>query len=110
MPTATAKSTRLIESKIFNPTGFGSISFLLLDDIIKSHKSCSDENYIVATISLVLFAVAVGMVFFFHVATAWVGMLGFMAAGVAGMAYLKTTNRKWDIASMAAVEISLVFF
>ena len=81
---------------------------------------------ILDSISLVLFAVAVGMVFFyaptevvmgqvqrvfyFHVATAWVGMLGFMAAGVAGMAYLKTTNRKWDIASMAAVEISLVFF
>lgn len=81
---------------------------------------------ILDTISLVLFAVAVWMVFFyapteavmgevqrvfyFHVATAWVGMLGFMAAGVAGVAYLRTSNRKWDIASLAAVEISLVFF
>lgn len=81
---------------------------------------------ILDTISLVLFAVAVWMVFFyapteavmgevqrvfyFHVATAWVGMLGFMAAGAAGVAYLKTNNRKWDIASLAAVEISLVFF
>lgn len=81
---------------------------------------------ILDSISLVLFIVAVGMVFFyapeeavmgqvqrvfyFHVATAWVGMLGFLAAGVAGIAYLRTSNRKWDIVSMAAVEISLVFF
>ena len=77
-------------------------------------------------ISFVLFVVAVIMVFFyapteavmgqvqrvfyFHVATAWVGMLGFMAAGVAGIGYLRTNDRKWDIASMASVEISLVFF
>lgn len=81
---------------------------------------------ILDSICLVLFAVAVGMVFFyapmevvmgqvqrvfyFHVATAWVGMLGFMAAGVAGIGYLRTKDRKWDIASLAAVEISLVFF
>ena len=49
-------------------------------------------------------------VFYFHVATAWVGMLGFMAAGVAGVGYLRTGDRKWDTVSMAAVEISLVFF
>jgi len=81
---------------------------------------------ILDTISAIMFVVAVGMVFFyaptervmgqvqrvfyFHVATAWVGMLGFMAAGVAGIAYLRTSNRKWDIVSLAAVEISLVFF
>lgn len=81
---------------------------------------------ILDTVSLILFAVAVGMVFFyapteavmgevqrvfyFHVATAWVGMLGFMAAGVAGIGYLRSNDQKWDIASLAAVEISLVFF
>jgi len=81
---------------------------------------------ILDSIALVLFVIAVGMVFFyapteavmgqvqrvfyFHVATAWVGMLGFMAAGVAGIAYLRTSNRRWDIVSLAAVEISLVFF
>ncbi len=74
----------------------------------------------------VMFVIAVAMVFFyapteavmgnvqkvfyFHVATAWVGMLGFMAAGVAGVAYLGKKDFKWDIVSMAAVEISLVFF
>ncbi len=49
-------------------------------------------------------------VFYFHVATAWVGMLGFMVAGVAGVFYLRTEEEKWDIAGLGAVEISLVFF
>ncbi len=48
-------------------------------------------------------------VFYFHVSTAWVGMLGFLAAAVAGVGYLRTNNRKWDVAEMAAVEISVVF-
>jgi heme exporter protein C len=78
------------------------------------------------TITVILFVIAVGMVFFyapteavmgnvqkvfyFHVATAWVGMLGFMVAMVVGIAYLRTQNLKWDIAGLAAIEISLVFF
>ena len=49
-------------------------------------------------------------VFYFHVATAWVGMLGFMAAAIAGIVYLKKGDKKWDIVGYAAVEISLVFF
>jgi len=49
-------------------------------------------------------------VFYFHVANAWVGMLGFIAAGVAGIAYLSSGKSKWDIIEVAAVEISLVFF
>ncbi len=49
-------------------------------------------------------------VFYFHVANAWVGMLGFMVAAVAGIAYLRTNNQKWDIVGLAAVEISFVFF
>jgi len=49
-------------------------------------------------------------VFYFHVSTAWVGMLGFLAAAVAGIAYLRTQDQKWDIVEVAAVEISLVFF
>ena len=49
-------------------------------------------------------------VFYFHVATAWVGMLGFIAAGVTGIAFLRTGNLKWDRIEVAAVEISLVFF
>src|SRR4030066_65435 len=49
-------------------------------------------------------------VFYFHVANAWVGMLGFMVAAIAGVAFLRKGDRKWDIVGMAAVEISLVFF
>lgn len=49
-------------------------------------------------------------VFYFHVATAWTGLLGFVAAGVAGILYLVKKEEKWDIVEVAAVEISLVFF
>jgi len=49
-------------------------------------------------------------VFYFHIATAWTGLLGFVAAGVAGVAFLVTKDQKWDIVEVAAVEISLVFF
>ncbi len=49
-------------------------------------------------------------VFYFHVATAWTGLLGFIAAGVAGVLYLVKRDEKWDIIEVAAVEISLVFF
>ncbi len=49
-------------------------------------------------------------VFYFHVATAWVGMLGFLVAAVAGVFYLRKETDQWDIAGVSAVEISLVFF
>jgi heme exporter protein C len=80
---------------------------------------------ILDVIAIVLLAVATGMVFFyaplervmgevqrvfyFHVATAWVGMLGFMVAAGAGVLYLRSALRKWDAVSLAAVEISVVF-
>lgn len=49
-------------------------------------------------------------VFYFHVAAAWVGMLGFIAAAGSGAMYLIKKERKWDIFELAAVEVSLVFF
>jgi heme exporter protein C len=77
-------------------------------------------------VSIILFAVAAYLVFFyaeleavmgqvqrvfyFHVATAWVGMLGFLVAGIAGVIYLLKHERKWDVVGLAAVEISLTFF
>jgi heme exporter protein C len=48
-------------------------------------------------------------VFYFHVSTAWVGMLAFGVAAVVGIFYLRTADRKWDLAAVAAVEIGLVF-
>lgn len=53
---------------------------------------------------------AVQKVFYFHLAAAWVGMLGFAVAVIAAIAYLVTSHRKWDVAGLAAVEVSLVFF
>ena len=81
---------------------------------------------ILDVISVLLFAIAVVMVFFyaplekvmgqvqrvfyFHVATAWVGSLGFMVAFIVGIIYLIKNDRKWDVYGLAAIEISLVFF
>jgi heme exporter protein C len=48
-------------------------------------------------------------VFYFHVASAWVGMLGFLVAALSGIIYLSRGERKWDFSGMASVEIGLVF-
>ncbi len=53
---------------------------------------------------------AVQKVFYFHVATAWVGMVGFIVAAVVAVIYLVTKDLKWDAINLAAVEISLLFF
>lgn len=53
---------------------------------------------------------AVQKVFYFHVATAWVGMIGFIIAAIVAIVYLVTKDLKWDAINVAAVEISLVFF
>jgi heme exporter protein C len=49
-------------------------------------------------------------VFYFHVGTAWVALLGFVIAAVAGVIYLITRNMMWDRFELAAVEVSTVFF
>lgn len=49
-------------------------------------------------------------IFYFHVSAGWVGMISFMVALVAGIAYLKTANQKWDVVGLAGVEVGLVFF
>jgi heme exporter protein C len=49
-------------------------------------------------------------VFYFHIGTAWVGLLGFVFAAVLGIIYLNTKDLKWDVMEVAAVEISVVFF
>jgi len=52
---------------------------------------------------------AVQKVFYFHVACAWTGMLGFLLSAVAGGLYLGTRNPRWDRVSASGVEIGLVF-
>ena len=76
-------------------------------------------------VTAALFVLAIGMVFFyapleavmgqvqrvfyFHVAAGWIGMLSFLVAAIAGVVYLTSSNRKWDIVSLSAIEIGIVF-
>ncbi len=77
------------------------------------------------TITIIMLVIAIGMVFFyapteavmgnvqkvfyFHVAAAWVGMLSFLVAALAGIAYLRSADRKWDRLGLASVEIGIAF-
>ena len=49
-------------------------------------------------------------VFYFHVGTAWVGLLGFVLAALSGIVYLITKDMRWDRFEVAAVEVSTMFF
>lgn len=48
--------------------------------------------------------------FYFHIGTAWVALLGFVIAAIAGVIYLITKDMKWDRFELATVEVSSVFF
>ena len=48
-------------------------------------------------------------IFYFHVGSAWVGAIAFFVALVCGVLYLRQPKRRYDIISMASVEIGLVF-
>lgn len=49
-------------------------------------------------------------VFYFHIGTAWVGLLGFILAALSGIVYLITKDMRWDRFEVAAVEVSTMFF
>lgn len=48
-------------------------------------------------------------IFYFHVSSAWVGMLSFVVAAVTGGLYLSRRERYWDLVQVASVEIGMVF-
>jgi heme exporter protein C len=48
-------------------------------------------------------------VFYFHVATGWIGMASFGVAAISGIMYLRKSEARWDILSLAAVEVGLVY-
>jgi heme exporter protein C len=48
-------------------------------------------------------------IIYFHIPTAWVGFLAFFVTFVSGVAYLRTQERKWDIAALSSAEIGTVF-
>ncbi len=48
-------------------------------------------------------------IFYFHVASAWVGFFAFFVTFLTGIAYLITARRHWDIVALSSVEIGLTF-
>jgi heme exporter protein C len=48
-------------------------------------------------------------IFYFHVASAWVGFFGFFITFLAGVVYLATARRSWDILGLSSVEVGLTF-
>jgi heme exporter protein C len=49
-------------------------------------------------------------VFYFHIGTAWVALVGFVFTAALSVIYLVTKDLKWDRIQVAAVEVSVVFF
>lgn len=78
-----------------------------------------------AAITVVAFAAALAMVFFyaprevtmgevqrifyFHVSSAWVGFFGFFVTFLAGIAYLARGDRRWDVIALSSAEVGLLF-
>ena len=48
-------------------------------------------------------------IIYFHISTAWVGFLALFVTFVAGVAYLRTQARRWDIVALSSAEIGTVF-
>jgi heme exporter protein C len=48
-------------------------------------------------------------IFYFHVASAWVGFFAFFVTFLAGIGYLAQGQRRWDILALSSVEIGLTF-
>jgi heme exporter protein C len=48
-------------------------------------------------------------ILYMHVGVAWVGAVTLLVALIAGILYLRTRERRWDVVSMASIEIGLVF-
>ena len=48
-------------------------------------------------------------IFYFHVASGWVGMLAFIVSGGASIAYLATRNLRWDRWGVCAAEVGVIY-
>ncbi|MGE4273282.1 MAG: cytochrome c biogenesis protein CcsA [Desulfitobacterium sp.] len=48
-------------------------------------------------------------IFYFHVASAWIGFFAFFVVFVAGVLYLRTRNERWDAVGAASAEIGIMF-
>lgn len=52
---------------------------------------------------------AVQKVFYFHLASTWTGMLGFLVAALSSLLFLRTRRSRWDHAAVSGIEIGMVF-
>jgi len=48
-------------------------------------------------------------IFYFHVASAWIGFFAFFVTFLSGIGYLATDRRLWDIVGLSSVEAGLTF-
>jgi heme exporter protein C len=48
-------------------------------------------------------------IFYFHVPSAWIGVLAFFVVFIASLMYLWRRERKWDALALSAAEIGVVF-
>jgi len=48
-------------------------------------------------------------IFYFHVSSAWVGFFAFFVTLIAGIAYLRSGERTWDIVGLSSAEIGVTF-
>lgn len=48
-------------------------------------------------------------IFYFHVASAWIGFFAFFVTFLSGIGYLATNRRRWDIVGLSSVEVGLTF-
>lgn len=49
-------------------------------------------------------------IFYFHVSSAWTGLLSFILVFIGSVAYLRTRALKWDWLSVASAEVGVAFF
>ena len=80
---------------------------------------------ILNVVSILLFFVSLGMIFFYaprevvmgeaqrifyyHVPSAWISFASFGLTVIAGIAYLRTGNHRWDRLGLATVEVGMMF-
>lgn len=48
-------------------------------------------------------------IFYFHVASAWAGMMAFAVVFVGSVAYLRTQKRSWDKLALSSAELGIAF-
>lgn len=48
-------------------------------------------------------------IFYFHVSSAWVGFFAFFVTFVAGIAYLRSRDSRWDSLGLSSAEVGITF-